>query len=197
MTRCYVRSWSESSDGVSVSLTTQGNERHIQTGRLILAVGAGYNAFPSLRALNLHPVKGQTIRAKCPDGLRDSPNVTGPGYLAHDGDDIVLGSTFEHGVFDPRPTRQASDDIVEKLAPIVPDVRGLNFSATAGIRVTVPGTRLPMLGPVTDGGRVWIYTGLGSKGLLMSALLSSRLPGYLRDPDSISPRMRPSPAADN
>jgi glycine oxidase len=55
---------------------------------------------------------------------------------------------------------------------------------SAGVRVNVPGTRLPMLGPLPGRTRVWIFTGLGSKGLLMAPLLGRELSGYL---DSSTP----------
>ena len=40
----------------------------------------------------------------------------------------------------------------------------------AGVRVTVPGIRLPMVGPVPGFERVWIFTGFGAKGLLTAPL---------------------------
>jgi glycine/D-amino acid oxidase-like deaminating enzyme len=49
----------------------------------------------------------------------------------------------------------------------------------------VPGTRLPMVGPLPGYRRVWVFTGLGSKGLMTAPLLSARLPDFLRDPDQI------------
>ena len=187
-----LESWEESADDVAVRFSNAGNRREaVRATRLILAMGVGYHTFESLRELNLHPVKGQLIRATCPAALCDLPNVTGPGYLAHDSGDIVLGSTFEHGVVDTKPSGNATREILSKMLPLVTGVRDADYSASAGVRVTVPGTRLPMLGPISAGGRTWIYTGLGSKGLLMSAYLSARLPTYLADPEEIPVRMRP------
>lgn len=49
------------------------------------------------------------------------------------------------------------------------------------MRVTTPGSRLPLAGPVTPLRRVWCLTGLGAKGLLMGPLVARMLAGALLD----------------
>ncbi len=193
-------SWSAKGDEVVVTIRTSNGKKESNTQdesiacrRLVLALGAGYRHFEELARLNLHPIKGQTIRASCPSILRKTPNITGPGYLAFDGDSLVLGSTFTHGVFDTEPTASATQQILDLVVPIVPDVaHATSFEATAGTRVTVPGTRLPMIGPISHSSLVNIFTGLGAKGLLMGSLIGSELDRYLRDPENIPEIMRPS-----
>ncbi|NNE33646.1 MAG: FAD-binding oxidoreductase [Rhodothermales bacterium] len=191
---CELLSWSETESNLVVKLRDHlEGERAVRASRLILALGAGYRQFPSLTKLNLHPIKGQTIRAERPQTLNAVPNITGPGYLANDGADIVLGSTFEHNSFDTNPSDAATAAILRLIHPIVPAVSSTSeFEARAGVRVTVPGTRLPMIGPISSSERVWIYTGLGSKGLLMAPLLSAQLSTFLRDSQQIPEKMRVS-----
>ena len=74
------------------------------------------------------------------------------------------------------------------MLPILQDATVLD--ATAGVRVTVPGTRLPMLGPLPDRSCIWIFTGLGSKGLLMAPLLARDLPAFFEKPETIPPEVR-------
>lgn len=193
--------WSSSTDGpanntsnVRVTLASRDSERiTVSCGLLILALGAGYRHFDDLRSLNLHPVKGQTLRASRPAALDTLPNITGPGYIVHDGTDVILGSTFEHGTFDTTPTAEATEAILDVVGPIVPtlaDVTGPDsFAAQSGTRVTVPGTRAPMVGPVAD--NVWILTGLGAKGLLMAPLMASRLRHFIQDPSTIPALLLP------
>jgi glycine/D-amino acid oxidase-like deaminating enzyme len=47
------------------------------------------------------------------------------------------------------------------------------LSVQAGLRVSVKGHYLPLVGPVTD--KMWVFTGLGSRGLLYHALFASIL----------------------
>ena len=63
-----------------------------------------------------------------------------------------------------------------ELVPVLADAAIV--AAGAAIRVTVPGIRLPMVGPINENDRVWIFTGLGSKGLLMAPLIAQQLPDF-------------------
>jgi glycine oxidase len=64
----------------------------------------------------------------------------------------------------------------------------------AGVRVTVPRThspqRLPLVGPLTGRRRVWVFTGLGSKGLLTAPLLARDLGSWLEAPERIPAEVR-------
>ena len=60
----------------------------------------------------------------------------------------------------------------------------------AGVRVGVPGTRLPMLGPLPGRRRVWMFTGLGTKGLLTAPLLARNLSLFFEHPQTIPPPLR-------
>ena len=69
---------------------------------------------------------------------------------------------------------------------MVPALAGAPLlDARAGVRVTVPGDRMPLLGPLPGRKRIWILTGLGSKGLMMAPLLARTLPHYLTNPSTI------------
>lgn len=198
-TNCQLTGWSLQSTTapgrqvlVSVMLD-DGIQQDLTCNKLILALGAGYRHFPELTTLNLHPVKGQTLRVKRPSQLDALPNITGPGYIAHDGPDIVLGSTFEHGTFNTTPTQESTDSIIGLVKPIVaqlPDASRMpDLIAQAGTRITVPGTRLPMVGPISDD--VWILTGLGAKGLLLAPLLATWMDDFMQSRSEIPKQLRP------
>jgi glycine/D-amino acid oxidase-like deaminating enzyme len=179
-----VSAWRDTGNHLDIALN---NGETVQGRTLLLAVGAGFDRFDALRRLNLHAVKGQTVRV-VGEGIwrAEGPCLSGAGYVVPDRDGFILGTTYEHRFEDAHPTIEGRQAILERCAGDLPGLRQARFAeARAGIRVTVPGTRKPVLGPLENGGRIWTFTGLGSKGLLMGALLGRNLPGYLRDPAGI------------
>src|SRR5690606_17120089 len=161
--------------------------------RVLLAVGDGYAAFPELSALRLHRVKGQTVRVRNPDAaaLAGLPHLAGRGYVVHEGATLVAGSTYEHTFADVRPSDAQTRLLLEKAEEMVPALRGAEVvGAQAGVRVNVPGTRLPMLGPLPGRRRVWVCTGLGSKGLLFAPLLARDLAAFFEQPGAIPKEVR-------
>ena len=162
---------------------------------VVLALGDGFRHHPELAALPLHRIKGQTIRIARPDGLGPLPSLSGFGYVAPDGDALVVGSSYEHDFADVEPSAAESERLVAKAARMVPALAGARvLEARAGVRVTVPRThsplRLPLVGPLPGRQRVWAFTGLGSKGLLTAPLLARGLAAWLDDPATIPAEVR-------
>ena len=52
-----------------------------------------------------------------------------------------------------------------------------------------------MLGPISGSKHLWVFNGLGSKGLLMAPLLARDLELYLDNRDRVPDEIRPSIAA--
>lgn len=182
-----VTGWEEVADRVVV---TTEHGAAIEAQRVVLALGDGSRHIDELAALPLHRIKGQTIRLARPDGLGELPPLSGFGYVVPDADSLVVGSTYEHDFDDVRPSAEQSAALVEKAARMVPALAGATVvEARAGVRVTVPRThsprRLPLLGPLPGGRRVWTLTGLGSKGLMTAPLLARSLASYFDDPSRI------------
>lgn len=178
------RAWAETEEG-----------ERIDAGTVLLALGGGFHRFPELAALPLHRVKGQTIRLARPGGPGTLPALSGFGYVVPDGDALVVGSTYEHDFDDVAPTEAASLRLRAQAARMIPALADAAvLDARAGIRVTVPGAaspqRLPLVGPLPGRRRVWVFTGLGSKGLLTAPLLARDLPAFLRDPERIPAAVR-------
>lgn len=178
----------EESDHVRVEIR---NTESFLGKRLLVAAGKEVLTFPQLRDLDIHPIKGQVIRVRLPAGFNIPIPVSSSGYLVSDGDQWVLGSTYEHSFSTPEPDEIGTQTILRKLSKVVPAVMDSTVTGQwAGIRVTVPGTRLPMVGPVTSSGRIWVFTGLGSKGILMAPLVARRISRYFSDPEAIPAQIR-------
>ncbi len=187
-TGARVTGWSEDSGGAFVAL--ERGER-LRARRVVLALGYGYRRHAELAALNLHAVKGQTVRVRAPDGCVLPVALSGPGYVAPDGEALVVGSSYERGFADLEPSAAQSQAILAQAARMLPALADAAvLDAFAGVRVTVPGTRLPMLGPLPGRARVWLFTGLGSKGLLTAPLLARALPLFFEEPARIPAEVR-------
>ncbi|HMB89546.1 MAG TPA: FAD-dependent oxidoreductase [Rhodothermales bacterium] len=189
-TGAKVVDWGTNHDGVYVNVHSDTTTTRLHTRQLILALGYGYDDHPALCTLNLHPIKGQTVEVKAPTNTLSIP-LAGQGYIVPEGNSLIVGSSYERGFSDLRPSAKQTRLILEQAATMLPALRNAPvLDATAGVRVTVPGTRLPMVGPLPGQDRIWIFTGLGSKGLLMAPLLAQQLTGYLDKPDSIPQEIR-------
>ena len=179
--------WGEMQNGAYVDVLhkEQGTER-LHGESVLLALGYGYADAPELRQLHLHAVKGQTVRVASPSGIGPLPCVSGRGYVVPEADEWVVGSSYEHDFTDVHPSPEATRRILSKTAQMVPCLESAKvLSEVAGVRVGVPGTRLPMVGPLPGRNWIWIFTGLGSKGLLMAPLLARALPHFFREPSAI------------
>lgn len=167
-------------------ITLEDGER-VTAGKTILALGRGYAQFAELRELRLHQVKGQTIRLSRPPSLpTDLPHVAGSGYVAHEDGALVAGSTYEHEFDHLEPTARQTKAILTKVRRMLPLLNEAEvLEERAGVRVTVPGIRLPMVGPLPGRRNVWIFTGFGAKGLLTAPLAARELPDYLGNPERI------------
>ncbi len=182
----HVTGWTESTRQGSITL--QSGVRH-SASLIVLAVGYGYLRFPALNRLNLHSVKGQTVEVSHLPGLKLALPVCGQGYVAPGTKSLTLGTTYERDFDDLTPTRSGQRAIIKLTSSMIPRLANAGVTgAAAGVRVGVPGTRLPMVGPI--GRRVWIFTGLGSKGLLFAPHIARRLPAWLENPEHVPPEIR-------
>jgi glycine oxidase len=173
---------------------TQENGERISSRHTLLALGRAYAQFPELACLRLHQVKGQTIRLTRPPGLPDDlPHLAGRGYVAREshgaaesGGRLIAGSTYEHTFEHIRPTKRQTSAIHKKITAMLPALADAEIlDERAGVRVTVPGIRLPMVGPLPGRKNVWIFTGFGAKGLLTAPLAARELAAYFSDPGLI------------
>lgn len=180
-----VTGWREEIAGVSVA-SSAGTS---QAGRLLLCPGDGFRDFPLLGDQPIHRIKGQTIRVRRPTGLGIFPCLSGFGYVVPEENTLVIGSSYEHEFEDVRPSEEVSAQLLAQAAKMLPGIASAEvLEEMAGVRVTVPGARLPLVGPLSS--RVWGFTALGSKGLLMAPMLARELPGYFDAPDRIPPEVR-------
>jgi glycine oxidase len=185
--RTAVRGWRTTPHGVAV----ETSEATFHARHLVLAAGDGlFDLLPDGR-LPLHRVKGQTVVVERPPGL-DLPAVSGAAYTVPQGDTVVVGASFEHVFADLAPSEAVGTALLAQAAALVPALAGAPVVAhRAGVRLTVPVRhapgRLPLLDALPGHLGVWVFAGLGAKGLLtaplLAATLDARLDGAPPHPD--------------
>lgn len=145
--------------------------------KTILCLGAGVFQLRDMPDLKLRPVKGQILEIPWPKGLPPLPySLNSKIYMVMSSDQksCFVGSTFERRFEnDGIDLDTANSYILPKLYALYPQLEGVEpIECRAGIRVATP-NHLPILEQI--GEKLWIFTGLGSKGLLYHSLLAESM----------------------
>lgn len=143
--------------------------------KIVVATGATVAALPECRHLPITPIKGQMLLLRSPAPLPSCPLASHILLLPQAGSDTILvGSTFE------RHYRHTAADRASAEAALLPKALAL-FPALAQAEVlgvfTAQRASAPLHRPLVEqlSTNCWVFTGLGSKGLLWHALLAKEL----------------------
>jgi glycine/D-amino acid oxidase-like deaminating enzyme len=135
--------------------------------RIVLAAG-----FETLQFIDLplEPVKGQTLLCRShtplPCGLIGNGHVT----PTEDPHICQVGSTYEHNFIDPFPHEGVIPELLARAALFYPPAQAFEvLEVRSGIRLGNKGSSRPIVMQIDA--RTWVFTGLGSRGLLYHALL--------------------------
>lgn len=187
--------WGESDHQAHVDIRRDGQEGRLFARRVLLCLGNGFTDHPELARLSLHAIKGQVVVLATPEGLDALPPLSGGCYIAPIPGKLVLGSSYEHTFTHLAPSPEQTHRLLQAAARMVPALAEAPVLAeVVGVRATVPHLRLPMLGPLPGRSRLWVFTDLGSKGLLMAPLLAQHLTAYFHNPEALPPEIRVRPA---
>ena len=143
----------------------------ISCGQVVLAMGPW-----SRRAeawldtyIPVDPLKGEILRTELP-GLPLYYDISGGGGSATPKPDglVWCGSTEEWKGFDKEPTASSRQSILEGAIRLIPDMSEARLSLqTACLRPVTPDW-LPIIGQVPGWDNVYLATGAGKKGILLS-----------------------------
>jgi glycine/D-amino acid oxidase-like deaminating enzyme len=99
--------------------------------------------------------------------------------MTEKGESCFVGSTFEKTFsHDSVDYNQSCRELVAKAVEMFPPLKNFALlNSYAGVRCVTP-QRRPMIAQVSS--RVWVYTGMGSKGLLYHALLAEELVAQIK-----------------
>ncbi|MGA8163938.1 MAG: FAD-dependent oxidoreductase [Waddliaceae bacterium] len=143
----------------------------------VIAAGYAVTTFPELSFLPVKPVKGQILEIEWPSRLSPLPFPVNSGvYLVRQPDPsrCIVGATFEHSFSGAAPDLSAARRLLQKkMAALLPALADADIvDCRAGIRAYTP-DHLPLIKKIGD--KTWVFTGLGSKGLLYHALYAQTL----------------------
>lgn len=143
---------------------------------IIMATGADSIRFPELSGLGLSIVKGQVLELEWPPSLPPLPfPLNSQAYLLMtDPHTCLAGATFERGHVLPGPDSDVAEkDIMPKVAAMLPALKNARIKhCHAAYRAVTP-NHLPAVEQLSP--RLWVITGMGSKGLLYHALMAEKL----------------------
>jgi glycine/D-amino acid oxidase-like deaminating enzyme len=149
---------------------------------IVIAAGYGVAQFSECAELKLKYTKGQVLTALAPKGFVSvERSLIGKGYIAVGEAPRIyhLGSTYEKGFASSEPCLETAQQLIlPKIAGFFPEVRQFQVTGCrAGVRVIRPDHYFPIVKQLTD--TCWVFTALGSRGLLFHALLAERLKDLL------------------
>ncbi len=172
------------------TLTSNGSDWELKNGasifttkKVIHATGAASLQSSYWSELPNEPVKGQLLELVVDGPLPLDFALSGNGYISyvHPGV-LVVGSTYEHGFTHPEPDAQGRQTLLRKFRQILPEM-GAKVTVRnhwAAVRVSTP-NRLPVIGAHHSIPGLYLFTGLGSKGLLYSRFTAQNLADHLLD----------------
>lgn len=167
------------------SWSIQLDDQHIQAKNLIYATGYATLSIKYWADIPFNPIKGQVATFKFKSSeLGFEHSISSLGYIANlDGtreNTFIQGSTYEHDFEDIQPSEYGRDYLKNKLKQTLPGLEEDSeiIDQWAGVRVSTP-NRKPVLGEHPEIENLFIFTGLGSKGLLYGKFLADHFVGHL------------------
>ncbi|MGN8225117.1 NAD(P)/FAD-dependent oxidoreductase [Gracilimonas sp. BCB1] len=131
--------------------------------------------------LPLHAIKGQVAVFESPQTRKFDYSISALGYIASISDTrFVAGSTYEHHFEDVEPDIEGLDYLTERLGGVYPSLfkEAKLVDQWAGVRASTPNKK-PVVGAHPEIDNMYVFAGLGSKGLLYSAYLGNALSEYI------------------
>lgn len=175
---CPVASlWIEQQQCLGVILA---NGLRLKARKVLLAGGAWtrqLEGLPKRQLPHIRPVRGQMLSLKLQDPPLCRHVIRSPeAYLVPKSDGrMIIGATVEEMGFDARQTAGGVFELLRGAWEAMPGVTELELTGMwTGFRPTSL-SNLPILGPHPDIGGLWLSTGHGRNGILLTAVTALRL----------------------
>ncbi len=151
----------------------------IEAKNIVFCEGYGLKANPWFNYLPLVGSKGEYLIIKAPQ-LSRKQIIKGPVFISPTQEDLFwVGASFSREDKTDKPTENGRSWLVEKLNIIV-DTPYEIITHAAAVRPTVVDRR-PLLGVHPTHSNLYIFNGLGTRGVLMAPLLSQWLLHFIEE----------------
>ncbi|WP_299684973.1 FAD-dependent oxidoreductase [uncultured Dokdonia sp.] len=153
--------------------------KEVRAKRIVFAEGYGVKKNPYFKQLPLVGNKGEYIIIKAKDLKLTAAIKTSFFVVPLGGDLYKVGATFNWKDKDTEPSKEAREELIEKLASLVSCEYEI-VDQEVGIRPTV-GDRRALLGIHPEYSELVVFNGLGTRGIMMSAMLAMHLFDHLEN----------------
>lgn len=134
------------------------------------------------------PLRGQIVHVSPPDGvpMPEHSIFHETGYvLPKAGGDLLVGTTEERAGFDPHPTMEAQNGILEAVIRFAPNVLDAPIRDLTACLRPYSLDEMPILGPVPGTGSLYLATGHGYKGITLAIISGKAMAQQIADGGSV------------
>ena len=150
----------------------------------IFCEGVGIKNNPYFNYLPMKPTHGDILTIKSTD-LKLEEVVNKNMFILPLGDDIYkVGATYNWELQEAVPTESGKDELIEKLKSFT----SFSFEIVkheAGIRPTVSDRR-PLIGVHPEHNNLYVFNGLGTKGVMIAPYYSKQLSDFINEKVSLN-----------
>jgi len=148
-----------------------------QFDKVIVTAGAGVKQFAELGPLEVFLIKGQTLELEWPKDLQPlSVPLSSSSYILmnQDKQSCIAGATYERNYLSSfRDQAFAQNSIMPKTVAMIPGLKDAKIiDCKAALRVSTK-DHMPIVEKINE--RLFVYVGLGSKGLLYHSFFAEKL----------------------
>lgn len=158
-------------------------DKVIRSPKVTYATGYGTQNSDYWSDIDLHPIKGQIARFKAEGGYPYKASISALGYMGslQEGE-FSAGSTYEHHFDDLNPDEYGKDYLRKRMAKVVPGLMHKSevIGQWSGVRMSAPNKK-PVLGEHKNLPGLYLFSGLGSKGLLYSSYLGDMMAAHTEE----------------
>lgn len=149
----------------------------ISTEHIIYATGDKTSISEPWKYLPIHPVKGQIAIFESSKAEEFDYSISALGYIASISKNrFVAGSTYEHNFDHSNPDEEGLEYLIKRLGKVYPALfkGAVLLDQWAGVRASTPNKK-PILGSHSQINKLYVFSGLGSKGMMYGNYMSSLL----------------------
>lgn len=159
----------------------------IEADRIIFSEGRFISENPLFNWIPYNPTKGQMLTVKV-DRPIDATKVYNQQFLFFPTEEkgvFKLGATYSWNQTDEEPTEEATKELLDKVKKAL-DIDLEVLEAKAAIRPTVADRR-PTIGVHPDQKNVFLFNGMGSKGVMLAPYFAKELVDFIYAGKELNP----------